>query len=54
MEEKEILRKLINQKLERKGKIIVDASISDENFLSNLLDLCTLNQLRDILQKQGD
>jgi hypothetical protein len=53
MDEKEALKIRINQKLSEKGRIVVDTSISDEKFILNLLDVCTLNQLRDVLDKQG-
>jgi len=52
MDEKEALKIRINQKLEEKGEIIVNTAISDEKFIDNLLNVCTLNQLRDILDKQ--
>jgi hypothetical protein len=44
--EKEALKKIIETKLRDKtGNLAV--TVTDEKFLSNLLDVCTLNQLRD-------
>lgn len=49
--EREKLQELIELKLKDKMGGLT-ASITDEKFLSHLLDVCTLNQLRNMVEKE--
>jgi hypothetical protein len=51
MGEREALKETIERKLKEKtGELMVE--VTDDKFLSTLLDVCTLNQLRDAVGKE--
>ena len=45
--EKEGMEKAIELQLERKREVLTNEQTSDEDFTRALLDVCTLNKLRD-------
>ena len=47
--EKEATKEMIKLKLDDKTEIIVDSGITDSEFVATLLDICTLNKLRDAM-----
>ena len=47
--EREMLKKVIERELKEKGEIIVNTEKTDSKVLSALIDICTLNQLRDAI-----
>ena len=49
--EREALKKAVEQKLKEKGILIVNTEKTDSEFLSALIDVCTLNQLRDATEE---
>ena len=48
--EKESLKEYIEMELREKGKIVINTEKTDKEVLSALLDICTLNKLRDAQQ----
>jgi len=45
--EKEVIEDLIERELKEKGKIVINTEKTDPKILSALIDICTLNKLRD-------
>ncbi len=51
MSEKNAIDILIEQKFKSRVETILNPDISGSEFVSNLLDICTLNKLRDANEK---
>jgi len=49
--EKRIMKEFIERELKAKGQIIVNTEKTDPEVLKTLLDICTLNKLRDANEK---
>jgi hypothetical protein len=46
-DDKEVIKETIEFKLRRKSIIVEDVEQTDRKFLAALIDVCTLNKLRD-------
>lgn len=50
-EKKEMVEKLIPFKLGLKANILLNPNTTDQNFLAALRDVCSLNLIRDEIEK---
>jgi len=45
------MEQIIDFKLKDKAEIITNKNTSNNDFMDSLIDLCTLNQLKDVIEK---